>query len=291
MTVPDISIIIPCRNEGINVANTISSILNTPTNIDFEIIVIDDGSIDGCCSFLRSKHLHKKIRLLTSDGVGACLARNKGAFCACTDYLLFCDAHIFVEPYWLDRLLSCFNDETGIVSPGIASPKLPDVVGYGMTLTESFGVRWLGHPGKTSSVLVAPGGCALVKRKTFISLGGFDRDFKVWGHEDVELSLKYWLFGYKILINPAVKILHIFREKHPYTVSMDYIYYNYLRIALSHFNSVRIKKMLSIIKNHPLSEEIITDVILSNIWAQRKKYFSTRLFDDDWLFQKFSVPF
>ena len=146
------------------------------------------------------------------------------------------------------------------MSPGIASPKLPDVVGYGMTLTESFGVRWLGHPGKTSSVLVAPGGCALVKRKTFISLGGFDRDFKVWGHEDVELSLKYWLFGYKILINPAVKILHIFREKHPYTVSMDYIYYNYLRIALSHFNSVR-KKNAEYNQKPSFIRKIITDVI------------------------------
>jgi len=289
---PQISIVIPCRNEGPNVHNTVSSILGTPTKCRFEIIVVDDGSTDNCCDFLRSASVDKRIRLINSAGVGACQSRNKGALFSRGEYLLFCDAHIFVEPFWLDVLLGSFPDEmTGIVSPGIASPQFPDVIGYGLTLTETFGVKWLGHPRKISPVLIAPGGCALVKKETFFKVKGFDAGFRIWGHEDVELSIKCWLFGYRVLINPAVKILHVFREHHPYSVSMNHLYYNYLRLALSHFSPKRVKKIIGLIKPHPEAEEVLTDVMFSDVWDQRKEYFSTRLFDDDWLFQKFSVNF
>lgn len=292
MNQPQISIVIPCRNEGIHIIDTVSSILINPTNLTFEIIVVDDGSTDGCCRFLTQEPYPKKVTLVNGGGVGACRARNLGASQSQADYLVFCDAHILVQPFWLDRLFACFSPpDIGIVSPGIASPHLPDAAGYGLTLTENFGVEWLGSPGKVSPVLIAPGGCMLVNRHTFLNLGGFDQSFKVWGHEDVELSLKYWLFGYQVLVNPVVKILHVFREKHPYTVTMNQVYYNYLRMALSHFNPQRVKKIIGLVKTHPLAEEIITDTIFSDVWEQRERYFSSRVRDDDWLFQKFSVPF
>lgn len=292
MNSPKISIVIPCKNEGENISKTISSILEHRNKTDYEIIVIDDGSKDGCCDFLRKKTFHPRIRLIDASGVGACRARNKGARWGKGDYLVFCDAHIFVQDYWLDRLAATFTEaDTGIVSPAIASAANRDAVGYGLTLTETFGVNWLPHPGKTSPVPIAPGGCAMIRRKIFWQLGGFDEGLRVWGHEDVEISLRCWCCGYRVLVNPEVEIAHIFRTSHPYQVTMDHLYYNYLRIALSHFNSERVKKILGLIKSHPLAEEIITDIILSNIWDRRKKLFSTRKYNDDWLFSQFSVPF
>ena len=292
MEAPAVSIVIPCKNEGTNIFNTVSSILEAPTDLTFEALVVDDGSTDGCCHFLQQKNWCQKIRLINSGGVGACRARNQGAYSAQSEYLLFCDAHIFVQPFWLDRLIECFTDtDIGIVSPAIASSSDKHAVGYGMTLTEDFGVRWLPHPGRISPALIAPGGCAMVNRAVFLQLGGFDEGLKIWGHEDVELSLRYWLLGYKILINPNVEIAHVFRGSHPYQVTMDHIFYNYLRIGLCHFNAERIKKILRLIKTHPQAEEIICEIMLGEIWARRKKLFATRRLDDDRLFDMFKVPF
>lgn len=289
---PKISIVIPCKNEGENISKTVSSILGCHTKTDYEVIVVDDGSTDKCCDFLRHKTLHPCIRLINSSGVGACRARNMGAHWGKGEYLVFCDAHIFVQDSWLDSLKACFTEsDTGIVSPAIASAANKDAVGYGMTLTETFGVNWLPHPGKTTPVPIAPGGCLMVRQNIFWQLGGFDEELRVWGHEDVELSLRFWLYGFRVLVNPEIQVAHVFRTSHPYSVTMDHLYYNYLRIALSHFNSKRVKKILSLIKSHPVAEEIVTDVILSNIWDRRKKLFSTRKHNDDWLFGQFSVPF
>lgn len=292
MAPPEISIIIPCRNEGKNITHTIKSMISNETFLAFEIIVVDDGSTDHCCRTLISDFPNQKITLLNSHGKGACYARNIGALHARGKYLLFCDAHIFVQPYWLEELLVCFDEPgIGIVAPGISSYHNSDAVGFGFTLTDSFGVEWLPAPIQTAPALIAPGACAMIPQKVFRLAGGFDQGLRVWGHEDVELSLRYWLLGYQVLVTPEVTIQHIFREKHPYAIAMENIYYNYLRIALCHLNPQRIKKLLQLIITFPQAEEIFADIMLSDAWLQRQNNFSKRLFDDDWLFHKFSVSF
>lgn len=252
MTLPEISIIIPCRNEGKNITLTIDSIIKNKTILKYEIIVVDDGSTDHCCRNLTSNFPHQKITLLNSHGQGACFARNIGALHARGEYLLFCDAHIFVQPFWLEKLLVCFNEPgIGIVAPGISSCQNPSAIGYGFTLNESFGVEWLPAPLQAAPVLIAPGACALIPQKIFREAGGFDQGLRVWGHEDVELSLRYWLLGHQVLVTPEVTIQHIFREQHPYAIEMKNVYYNYLRIALCHLNPQRIKKLLRLIMDFP----------------------------------------
>jgi glycosyltransferase involved in cell wall biosynthesis len=43
-----VSLIIPCRNESDLLAQTVSSLMLAQTNIPFELIIVDDGSYDGC---------------------------------------------------------------------------------------------------------------------------------------------------------------------------------------------------------------------------------------------------
>ena len=54
MSVPEISIIIPCYNEEKNIFNAIKSISNHFKKTHFEIIVIDDGSIDSTRRIINS---------------------------------------------------------------------------------------------------------------------------------------------------------------------------------------------------------------------------------------------
>lgn len=91
---PLVSIIFPAKNEGENVRNTLDSLFTTNCKLPFEVIVVDDGSTDGCCEFIYSYKKDKQIKVIKTNGTGASNARNIGAEHAKGDYFFFCDAHL-----------------------------------------------------------------------------------------------------------------------------------------------------------------------------------------------------
>lgn len=290
-SLPLVSIIIPVKNEGNNVRTTLTSLLQNKTKYPYEIIVVDDASTDNCCQFLKNQGDLFKTRLITTPGIGAAPARNLGAEHAKGKYLIFCDAHLTFEPYWIDRLLELIASGTAdAVSPAIGSIQEPHKVGYGQTLDQKLAIAWHPHPGRPTPVAILPGGCLVIPQAVFQDIGGFDRGFRVWGYEDIELSIKLWLFGYRCYVHPNVKILHLFRNSHPYTVTNDHVYYNMLRMAYSHFKDSRIatcKKLILHANANLLEQEVIT----FGATAQRTRYFARRKHDDDWFIQRFGIPF
>lgn len=287
------SIIIPCKNEGHNVKMTVDSILEaTPVNRNVEIIVVDDASGDGCCYFLKKNGKYDYIKLLSTPGLGAACARNLGASAARGEYLIFCDAHITVPKGWPGDLLDAFgHTEAGAASPAIGALANPAAAGYGQTWNERLEVEWLPPPPgmEAMAVPLLPGGCLAVRTTAFHAVEGFDSGFIVWGHEDVELSLKLWLFGYSLYTVPTVKILHHFRDKHPYPVKLDHVHYNLLRMAYSHFNEERIGKVLDLIGSG--RNKISARVLKGGAIEQRRHYFARRKYNDDWFMNKFGIAF
>jgi GT2 family glycosyltransferase len=291
----NVSIIIPCRNEGLKIKQTADFLLRTEAGHrdNIEIIVVDDGSEDRCCDFLDWKApLYGKIRLLTTQGVGAARARNLGAERARGDTLVFCDGHISVQKGWMDTLLEAFSQqEVDAVSPGVGPYDPAHTAGYGQTWDEKLEIRWLKKPSDIEPVPLAPGACLAVKKDVFKYVGGFDRGFNSWGYEDTELSLKLWLFGYKVFVNPHVRVGHYFRKTPPYTVDSVEFVYNRLRMAASHFKESRISKLIDLVKDKIDISALFTKVLFSDTIGQRKDYLARRKHDDDWFFSKFSIPF
>lgn len=286
-----VSLILPAKNEGRNVQTTIESALQMKTNILFEIIVVDDGSADGCCDFISSYICPITIQLVRTEGIGAARARNLGAEQSKGEYLIFCDSHLFFEDYWIDRLLEpIITGLADAVTPGIAPANNPNVVGFGQTLTSELGASWNRRQHNSFPTAILPGGCFIISRKAFFDVGGFDQEFHVWGYEDVEISIKLWLFGYKCYAQTDVKILHMFRQSFPYKVTYEHVYYNLLRMAYSHFSDGRIEKCKTLIRfENP--EKIDSIVLQSEVLKQRQYYFSRRKYDDDWFMNKFGIPF
>ncbi len=99
-----ISIVIPVYNEQ----NTLNKCLKTLLKQSLpakEIIVIDDGSTDKTLD--RVKHLqvkHKKIKLFTQKHLGPAIARNTGVKQAKGNVLVFVDADMEFEEYFLENL-------------------------------------------------------------------------------------------------------------------------------------------------------------------------------------------
>ncbi|MFZ5642942.1 MAG: glycosyltransferase [Bacillota bacterium] len=287
------SIILPVKNEGMNIKVTVDSILRTTGDIPYEIIVVDDNSGDGCCSFLGQRtYTLSGVKLLTTTGLGATGARNAGAEIARGEVFVFCDAHVTVPQDWLDRLYKSFLlPAVAGVSPGIASMEDPKAVGYGQTWTSRLEARWLPVPSGMKAVPLLPGGCQAFRRAAFEDVGGYDRGFKVWGHEDEEISIKMWLFGYSLFVDPGFMIMHLFRPRHPYKVTMDNVNYNFLRMACSHFGEKRLSSAFSLLKNEQGFEGVLSSLCLSDVWEQRRDYLRRRKHDDQWFINRFKIDF
>ncbi|MFZ5595887.1 MAG: glycosyltransferase [Bacillota bacterium] len=292
MSRPLASIIIPAKNEGRNVFNTVRSVMGARNSTPCEIIVIDDGSEDGCCDFLRGQGFLKNVAVYRTPGLGSAAARNVGAGRAGGEILIFCDAHIFVEQNWVDRLVdTLLEGRVDAVCPAIAPHDRPNDVAGGVTWDERLNFKWLPRPPKLSPVPLLPGGCFAVRADVFGAVGGFERGFMVWGREDEEISLKMWLFGYRLGVNPFVKVLHVFRRRHPYTVAWEHVDYNLLRMAYSHFKNERVAKTIDLIRHHSCNQLVERRIHESDVFDQRKEYFRKRKRDDDWFFERFRIPF
>lgn len=292
MTEPLVSLILPVKNEGIHIKNTIESALKIKTNCSYEIIVVDDHSEDGCCSFLDTIKDHR-IKIIRTAGLGAANARNAGADLASGEIFIFCDAHVFFEDYWLEKLIKPLQQGTAdAVNPGIGDSKRPNRVGYGFAWDEKLEIVW--NKERKDSPFPSPllaGGCLAVTRSAFEDIDGFERGFQVWGREDEEISLKLWLFGYRCYIVPDVKVLHVFRQSSPpFKLSWNHVNYNLLRMAYLHFDEERIKKCKKIIK---FSQEAKLMGMLrkSDIDKKRALYEKKRKYDDSWYMRTFDIPF
>ena len=96
-----ISVIIPCLNEGNYLRQTVES-LGMCSARPNEIIVVDNGSTDGCSDFIETENYPGSIRLFKLPSpLGVAQARNFGAAQATGDILIFVDAHVLFPQAWL----------------------------------------------------------------------------------------------------------------------------------------------------------------------------------------------
>ncbi|MCL6586929.1 MAG: glycosyltransferase [Anoxybacillus sp.] len=289
---PLVSLIIPVKNEGEHIKNTIESAVSVKTDCDFEIIVVDDASEDGCCDFLDDVCDGRMTKIKT-EGLGAANARNAGAKQAKGDLFIFCDAHLFFEDYWMERLIEPIQNGTAAATnPGIGDVQHPQNIGYGYTWNEKLEPKWnRAHSQEPHPSPLLAGGCLAISRKAFEHIGGFEKGFKVWGREDEEISLKLWLFGYECYIVPSVTILHVFRPTAPpFELTWGHVDYNLLRMTLLHFSYERFYRSTKLIQ-HSLKTPLLANLLQTDVIEKRRLYEQKRVYDDEWFMKKFHIPF
>ena len=249
---PDLSLVIPALNEGAHLRRTVESALATAPAAT-EIIVIDDGSSDGCADFLRQGHW--PVRLLepkaAGSRLGASAARNRGGRVAHGSVLVFLDAHVELPPGWAERLQQVLrNPSVGAAAPAISVLGAPANKGFGLRWRDpALGIEWL--PARTSTPYAAPllpGACFALRREVFRASGGFDEGLIRWGCEDAELSLRLWSAGYELCLVPDVEVAHLFRTQHPYEIDHADIVHNTLRVAWLHFDERRLAHVVDALK-------------------------------------------
>lgn len=105
-----LSIIIPVYNSERNIEKCINSLLNQ-TYKDFELIIINDGSIDNSYKVINSLIKGKNnIYLYNQTNQGVSAARNLGISKAKGEYISFIDSDDYVDNNYVKELISKVNN-------------------------------------------------------------------------------------------------------------------------------------------------------------------------------------
>lgn len=105
-----ISVIVPVFNSSKYISRCIESVLNQTYN-NFELILVDDGSVDDSLSILKEyARKDKRIKVFTQKNSGPGVARNLGIAKATGDYIVFVDSDDYIDEEYFD-LLSKKDDD------------------------------------------------------------------------------------------------------------------------------------------------------------------------------------
>lgn len=109
---PEISVIVPVYNAEAYIHRCINSLL-AQTFDDFEIILVDDGSLDGsgaiCDDYARK---NSRVRVFHKENGGVASARQLGVDKARGEYTIHTDPDDWVEPTMLEELYYRAKTET-----------------------------------------------------------------------------------------------------------------------------------------------------------------------------------
>jgi GT2 family glycosyltransferase/glycosyltransferase involved in cell wall biosynthesis len=212
---PVVSVIIPVYGKFAYTYQCLRSIAASPPQVPFEVIVVDDCSVDetvflpAMADGVRYQRAERNGGFIASCNLGASLARGR--------YLHFFNNDTEVKPGWLDELHRTFADEP---RAGLVGSKLiyPDG-----KLQEAGGIIWrLGdawnygrgqdpahpHANYRRQVDYCSGASIMIPADLFNSFGGFDAIYKPAYYEDTDLAFKVAKAGRRVYYQPLSVIVH-----------------------------------------------------------------------------------
>ena len=214
VTSPDVSVVIVTWN-GRQYLDACLDAVAAQQGVRVETIVVDNASSDGTAA-----HLHERypsVRLVAlPENRGFAGGNNAGAAEARAPFVAFLNNDTIAEPGWLGTLLAGLDEASGfaLVTSRIVymhDPRVIDSAGDGFLRVGGAFKRLHGRRSadgdETQEVFGICGAACLMPRKVFDELGGFDEDFFA-SHEDVDLSYRARLLGYRVRYVPAAVVRH-----------------------------------------------------------------------------------
>lgn len=209
-----ITIVIPNYNGIKYLGECLESIYEQDYK-DYELIIIDNASTDDSYQWLKQD---KKVVFIQLDkNYGFSYAVNKGIRLAKGEYVLLLNNDTKLCKDFLSEALQAIERDSrifGVSSKMIRSfeKDLIDDAGDEYTVIGWPYKRGDGHPikefGKEERIFSTCAGAGLYRKKIFDEIGYFDESFFAY-MEDVDISYRANIYGYKNVYVPSAQVYHI----------------------------------------------------------------------------------
>lgn len=213
---PEISVVIPNWNGIDSIGVCLDSLL--AQTLKPHVIVVENGSIDGSLEYIKGRYpsvelvIHEKNLGFAggvNGGIRRSIERND-------DYVALFNNDAIADKDWLKELVSTLEQDKRV---GAATCKLMGIDGKHLDSTGDIYSIWgLPFPrGRGESVtnkydelrdiFGASGGASIYRISMLREIGLFDEDFFAY-YEDVDISFRAQLYGWKIRYTPTALAYH-----------------------------------------------------------------------------------
>jgi GT2 family glycosyltransferase len=255
-----LSVIIVNYNVKYFLEQCLISVLQASKDIETEIFVVDNNSVDGSVEMVKERFPEIKL-IANKDNVGFSKANNQAIRESKGEYVLLLNPDTLVEEDTFTKTVQFMDehpnagglgvkmvDGKGRFLPeskrGLPTPQVAFFKMFGLSSlfpkSKKFGRYHLGFLDKDEihKIDVLAGAFMLMRRKTLDEVGLLDETFFMYG-EDIDLSWRIKLGGYENYYYPNTRIIH-YKGESTKKGSLNYVFVFYkamIIFAKKHFSS------------------------------------------------------
>jgi len=215
VTADAVAVVIVTHESAGQIGRTLA-VVASQLRPDDELIVVENGSADASITIGSVRGTAPRARLLEQDNVGFTGGAVAGAALASSPLLLFLNPDAPPAPGCLDALrrVAAQRPDWGAWQALVTMDGGTRINTAG-NVAHFLGVSWAGRCGRPLSdaptapeeVAFASGAALTVRREAWEQVGGFDERYFMYC-EDLDLSLRLRLAGWKVGIAPAARVEH-----------------------------------------------------------------------------------
>jgi GT2 family glycosyltransferase len=266
----DLSVIIVNYNVEYFLEQCLLSVEKAAKNIDAEIFVVDNNSVDGSVNLVKEKFPFVKL-IENKKNTGFSFANNQAIKESNGKYVLLLNPDTLVEEDTFEKIINFMNthqdagglgvlmvDGKGIFLPeskrGLPTPMVAFYKIFGLSAlfpkSKIFGRYHVGYldKNKTHEIEILSGAFMLLRKKVLDEIGLLDETFFMYG-EDIDLSFRITKAGYKNYYYPETKIIH-YKGESTKKSSVNYVFIFYramIIFAEKHFSQKNAKTFSTLI--------------------------------------------
>ncbi len=256
----DLSVVIVNYNVVFFLEQCLNSVFAASKNLNVQIFVVDNNSVDGSINMLK-ENFSSVVLIENKENVGFSKANNQAIKRANSPYVLLLNPDTVIEEDTFDKCIDFMNSNTdcgglglrmldgkgnflpeskrGFPSPSVAFYKIFGL-SYLFPKSQKFGRYHLGFLSEfeVNEVDVLSGAFMLLRSVTLEKVGLLDEQFFMYG-EDIDLSYRIKLGGYKNYYFPETKIIH-YKGESTKKSSVNYVFVFYkamILFARKHFSN------------------------------------------------------
>ena len=219
---PKVSIIIPNKDQKETLKTCIDSILEKTTYENYEIVVVENNSVDKDIfeyyTILESMDIVKVVKW--EDRFNYSAINNFGISKANGEYVILLNNDTsIITPEWIEEMLSnCQRKEVGIVGAKLYYPDdtvqhagvtigLGGIAGHVFSCFERNAVGYFAKLILQQNFSAVTAACLMIRKDVFDQVGGLEEKLQV-AFNDIDLCLKVREQNYLVVFNPNAELYH-----------------------------------------------------------------------------------